>query len=288
MIRCAMRKNAFFSLLLISGCMSSAAAAPSKTPVAADAVIVRAVSWDYSWKPATEKEWASRVVSEVAAAAKDGADIIVFPEQFSKGRSLEAVLSDVKDAAGSERLVVLGNAPYQEAGWDHVVSRAYILSGGSWQVMDKVDPTPAERAQKPPVKPGTRLPLFRFRGAVVAALPAFSIEKPEIAASLKKRAVQLVLVSATAEDEEGASRLSRIASARAAELGAAVVVAPPSSAAPALHLPAQKGFDLKPQAPAGRDFRLPWKKILDLRVQPDGKGESRPFLDPAPYYQIEI
>ncbi len=288
MIRCAMRKNAFFCLVLIAMCISATAAAPSKAPVVPDALIVRAVSWDYSWKPSTDKEWDARVISEVAAAAKAGADVIVFPEQFSNGRSLEGVLSSVRDAAGAERLVVLGNAPYQEAGWDHVVSRAYVLSGGSWQVMDKVDPTPAERAQKPPVKPGTRFPLFRFRGAVVAVLPAFSIEKPEIAASMKKRAVQLVLVSAPAEDEEGSARVLRAASARAVELGAAVVVATPSSAAPSLHLPAQKGFELKPQAPKGRDFRLPWKKILDLRAQPDGKGEARPFLDPAPYYQIEI
>lgn len=288
MIRCAMRKTVFFSLLCIVAYVSVTSAAPSKPLAVPDVLIVRAVAWDHSWKPATDKEWEARVVSEVAAAAKDGADVIVFPEQFSNGRSLEGVLSGVRDAAGAERFVVLGNAPYQEAGWDHVVSRAYVLTGGSWQVMDKVDPTPAERAQKPPVKPGTRLPLFRFRGAVVAALPAFSIQKPEIAASMKKRAVQLVLVSSPAEDEEGAARVARSASARAVELGAAVVVAPPSTVTPALYLPAQKGFDLKPQAPRGRDFRLPWKKILDLRVQPDGKGEPRPFLDPAPYYQIEI
>ena len=199
------------------------AAAPAKTPVVPDVLTVRAVAWDYSWKPATEKEWAARVVSEVAAAAKDGADIIVFPEQFSNGRSLDGILSDVRAAAGADRLVVLGNSPYQAAGWDYAVSRAYILSGNSWHEMDKLDPTPAERAQKPPVKPGMRLPLFRFRGGVVAVLPAFSIEKPEIAASLKKRAVQLVLVCVPAEDEEGAARVARTASARAVELGAAVV-----------------------------------------------------------------
>jgi hypothetical protein len=184
--------------------------------------------------------------------------------------------------------VVLGNSPYQAVGWDYAVSRAYILSGNSWHEMDKLDPTPAERAQKPPVKPGMRLPLFRFRGGVVAVLPAFSIEKPEVAASLKKRAVQLVLVCVPVEDEEGAARVSRSASARAVELGAAVVTAPPSSISPALHLPAQKGFDLKQPSPAGRDFRVPWKKILDLRARPEASTEARPFLDPAPYYQVEI
>jgi predicted amidohydrolase len=283
-----MRKTVFFSLLCIVAGISVTAAAPSKPPVIPDELIVRAVAWDYSWKPATEKEWAARVVSEVAAAAKDGADIIVFPEQFSNGRSLDGILSDVRAAAGADRLVVLGNSPYQAAGWDYAVSRAYILSGNSWHEMDKLDPTPAERAQKPPVKPGMRLPLFRFRGGVVAVLPAFSIEKPEVATSLKKRAVQLVLVCVPAEDEEGAARVARTASARAVELGAAVVTAPPSSMSPALHLPAQKGFDLKPATPAGRDLRVPWKKILDLRARPDASTEARPFLDPAPFYQVEI
>ena len=65
------------------------------------------------------------------------------------------------------------------------------------------------------------------------------------------------------------------------------MTAPPSPAAPALHLPAQKGFDLEPQAPKGRDFRIPWKRLLDLRVAPEGAGETRPFLETS-YYQVEI
>ena len=283
-----MRKNLFFSLLCAVLSSSAGAAAPAKAPSIPDVLTVRAVAWDYSWKPATDKEWGARVVSDIAAAAKDGVDVVVFPESFSQGRNISFLLADAKLAAGADRLVVLGNTPYQDAGWDYVVSRAYILSGNAWQEMDKLDTTPAERAQKPPVKPGMRLPLFRFRGAVVAVLPAYSVEKPELAASMKKRAVQLLIVTAPAEDEEGAARVARTASARAVELGAAVVVATPSSTPPALYLPAQKGFDLKPQAPSGRDFRLPWKKLLDSRAQPDVKNEPRPFLDPSPYYQIEI
>ena len=147
-----MRKNIFFTVSCAAALASAAGAAPSKSPAVPDSVTVRAVAWDYAWKPATEKEWGARVVAEVAAAAKDGADIVVFPEQFSNGRSLDGVLSEVRDAAGADRLVVLGNAPHREPGSDHALSRAYILSGGAWQVMDKVDPTPAERAQKPPVK----------------------------------------------------------------------------------------------------------------------------------------
>lgn len=275
-----MRKFVFSSLICLAAGGSARAAVP-------ETLTVRAIAWDPAWKPATETEWSARVVGEVAAAAKDGADVILFPEQFSRGRGLEGVLDGAKAAAGEDRLVVLGNAPHRNPGEDFAYSRAYILSGGAWQSMDKLDPTPAERSGKPPVKPGARLPLFRFRGGMVAVLAANSIAKAEIAASLKKRGVTLVLVTVPQEDAAGAARVARSASARAVELGAAVVTAPPSSAAPALHLPAQKGFDLSPQAPKGRDFRIPWKRLLDLRAVPEGSTEPRPFLETS-YYQVEI
>ncbi|MDP3541650.1 MAG: hypothetical protein Q8T11_04195 [Elusimicrobiota bacterium] len=275
-----MRKILFYSLISL-GPWSSARAASQET------LTVRAIEWNLAWNSAPDTEWNARVIGAVSAAAKARADVIIFPEQFSGGRSLDNILDGVRAAAGEDRFVVLGNAPRRAMGEDHVVSRAYALSGGAWQAVDKLDPTPAELTAKPPVKAGARLPLFRFRGGVVAVLPSYSLQKTEIAASLKKRAVQLVLVPVPAEDERGAARLSRAAAARAVELGAAVVTAPPSPAAPSSYLPAQKGFDLAPQAPAGRDFRIPWKKILDLRASPEGSTEPRPFLE-ASYYQVEI
>lgn len=273
-------RKIIFSLIFLTPWLSARAASQ-------EALTVRAVEWDHAWNSLTEAEWNARVIGAVSAAAKAGVDVVVFPERFSGGRSLEILLDGVRAAAGEDRFVVLGNAPRRAMGEDHVVSRAYVLSGGAWQAVDKLDPTPAERAAKPPVKPGPRLPLFRFRGGVVAVLPAYSLQKTEIAASLKKRAVQLVLVPAPVEDEHGAARLARTGAARAVELGAAVVIAPPSPAAPALHLPAQKGFDLAPQAPAGRDFRIPWKRIIELRAVPEGSTEPRPFLETS-YYQVEI
>lgn len=275
-----MRNPIFATLIVLLAAVAARAAIP-------EALTVRAVSWDASAKASSDKDWRDRVVAEVSAAAKAGADAVVFPEGFSDGRDVPGVLDAVKAAAGQDRLVVLGYAPHRNPGEDFAYGRAYILSGGTWQIMDKLDPTPGERAAKTPLKPGVRLPLFRFRGGTVSVLSASSLAKPEIAASLKKRGVQLVLVAAPAEDEEGAARLSRAAAARAVELGAAVVTAPPSSAAPTLHLPAQKGFSLKPQAPQGRDFRVPWKKLLDLRVVPEGSTEPRPFLE-STHYQVEI
>jgi hypothetical protein len=274
-------RNLIYPALLCAFAAGSARAAIPET------LTVRAVAWDDPRGSEAENGWGARVVQAVAAAAKDGADVVVFPEGFAAGRDLKLVLDGAKAAAGEDRLVVFGSAAHRNPGEDFTYGRAYILSGGAWQIMDKLDPTPAERARKPSMKPGLRLPLFRFRGGTVAVLAASSIAKTEIAASLKKRGVQLVLVSAPAEDEEGAARLSRSAAARAVELGAAVVTAPPSPAPPVLHLPAQKGFDLKPQVPAGRDFRLPWKKLLDLHAPAGGATEPRPFLETS-RYQVEI
>ncbi|MBI5247460.1 MAG: hypothetical protein HY923_09775 [Elusimicrobia bacterium] len=260
-----------------------AAATPSLA--ATETVIVRAVATDPAWKKATDADWIDRIVAEVKTAVKDGADAIVFAEGFSTGRRLDVLLPYLKTEAGPDRLIVLGNAPYQEPGKDYAVSRAQIYSDGAWVALDKLDPEPSELSAKPQVRPGTRLILFRFRGGLIAALPAYSLLKPEIAASLKKRGVALVLVTAPEEDEDGRARTERVASGRAAELGAAVVVASPAKT-PALYLPAQKGFDLKPKAAAGRDVRIPWKKLLEIRT-PD-KAERRPFLDPVPGYQTEI
>lgn len=275
-----MRKLVFPALVLLCAWSAARAAAP-------ETLTARTVGWDRAWTPATEAEWGRRVIAAVADAAKAGADVVVFPEGFSGGRSLEGLLDGIRAAAGEDRFIVLGNAPFREPGSEQNLSRAYVLSGGAWQAVDKLDPTPAERSGKPAVKPGLRLPLFRFRGGVIAVLPAYSLQKTEIAASLKKRAVQLVLSPAPAEDAAGAARVARVASARAVELGAAVLTAPPSGAAPALYLPAQKGFDLAPSPPAGRDFRLPWKKLLDLRAAPEGSTEPRPFLETS-HYQVEI
>lgn len=273
--------------LLFSFALCAASAARAAAPVVPETLNVRAVAWDQSFKPASDKEFLARVVSEVGAARDAGADVIVFPEGFAGSRALEDHLGAIKDAAGPDHFVVLGYSVHHELGWDYETRRAYVLSGGAWQTQDKLDPTPAERAAQPPVKPGIRLVLYRFRGGVVSVLSAYSFEKPEVAASLKRRAPQLVLVPAPADDAAGTERLARAAAWRAAELGAAVVTAPPAPASATLRLPAQRGFDLAPAASAGRDFKLPWRKLLDLR-RPDSGNEARPFLDPSSGYQIEI
>ncbi len=289
-------------------------APPPPAGAAPGTLKARVVSWDVGFRPATEAEWVARVVAEVRAAATDGVDALVFPELFASGlgpyaregracefitqRMRAAVLPAVKDAAGPKMLVCLGSYPHQEPGWPHALNRAPVLVGGAWHFADKIHPTPGEQIEDPPIKAGDVLPVFQFRGGSVAVAVCFTLEMPDVSAALKKEGVQLVLGPTATEDEDGVARVLRTSSARAVELGAAVLVAPLLGAqdgwknvgSAALYLPAQKGIDHRPQESVRRtsgiardDFVIPWQALLELRKQPNRKPETRPFLTEFPF-----
>jgi predicted amidohydrolase len=308
-------KNAF---LAVAACALAvpAALAPGAPP---ETLKIRAVSWDVGFKPASDVEWAARVVAEVRGAAADKIDVLLFPELFSWGlapyapkgarpaefitqRMLGLVLPAAEAAAGPGMLLVLGTYPHQEPGWDHAFNRAAVLLDGKWRFADKLDPTQGELVEDPPILPGDKLPLFSFRGGVAAVVVCFSMEKPEVSAALKRAGVQLVLGPSETVDEDGVARVLRTASARAVELGAAVLVAPllgeqdgsKNMGAAALFLPAQKGIDSRPRQSEIRadgihddDFIVPWKALLELRRQPEKHAETRPFLAPTPAFMVE-
>ncbi len=274
----------------------------------------RVVSWGIEFRPPTEKEWTARVAEEVAKSAAAGADVVLFPELFAAGlshykpkdppeaefitrRMNDAVLPAVKASAKQGMLVVLGSYWHQERGWEHAFNRAPVLVNGTWQFADKLHPTPSELVKDgdiPPIKPGETLPLFPFRGGLASVVICFSLEMPEVSAALKTEGVQLVLGPSATEDEDGVARILRASSARAVELGAAVLVSPLLGAqsdwknrgSAAMYLPAQKGIEHRPQESVRRkegiahdDFVIPWKRLLELRAQ-SKPPETRPFLVP--------
>jgi predicted amidohydrolase len=274
----------------------------------------RVVSWDVGFHPSTEDEWVERVVAEVRAASADGVDVLLFPELFAAGlapyaanerayefitrRMRDRVLPAVSAAAGPAMLVCLGSYAHQEPGWPDAINRAPMLLGGVWHFIDKLHPTQGELVDDPPIRAGEMLPVFRFRGGNVAVVVCFSLEMPEVAAALKKENVLLVLGPTATSDEDGVARVLRSASARAVELGAAVLVAPlvgrqgdwPNVGSTALYLPAQKGIDHQPRVSVLRssgiahdDYTVPWSALLDLRRQPTGRPETRPFLAEHPF-----
>jgi len=284
-----------------------------------DTLSARAISWDIGFNPPTEAQWVAQVSSEVAAASAAGIDVLVFPELFTWGlapyapksehpaefirhRVREELLPAAAAAARPDMLVVLGTYPHTEEGAKTAFNRAAVLLDGAWRFVDKLDPTPGERVGEPAIKPGYRLPIFSFRGGRAAVEVCFSLEKPEVAAALKKAGVQLVLAPSATEDEDGVARVLRAASARAVELGAAVIVAPlvgvlqdwKNVGSAAMYLPAQKGIDHRPQESPLRqtgithdDFTIPWRALQDLRIQAPGRPETRPFLAPTDPFTVE-
>lgn len=276
--------------------------------------------WDIAYKPASQAAWIARLEEEVDAALKDGTDILVFSELFAWGLAPYKPVGDpvgvhitrtwsktvlpkiAKRLKGKDVLVVLGSYPHQEPGWKHAFNRAAVWHNGSWRFADKLDPTQQEAVEDPPIKPGSVLPLFPFKGGLAGALICYSVEKPEVALALKKEGVNLLLVPSATSDERGVGRILRTASARAVELGAAVVVAPltgeisawPNTGSAALYLPDQKGVVGAEQVGERRssgihrqDFDIPWRWLLSLRAQKAGTPEVRPFLAATPAFTIK-
>jgi predicted amidohydrolase len=272
----------------------------------------RVVSWDVGFKTRTKEDWIERMVKEVRDAGAAKVDVLVFPElftaglgQFAKNNSQaefitremhKTVLPAVKDAAEPGMLVVLGSYWHRDLDRKYAFNRAPVLIDGAWHFADKLHPTQGELIEDPPIKRGEVLPIFRFRGGTAAVVICFSLEMPEVSVALKKEGVQLVLGPSATEDEEGVARIQRASSARAVELGAAVLVAPlvgeldgwKNRGSAALYLPAQKRIDLRPQqrplrveGVAHDDFEIPWKALIDLRSQREEKPETRPFLAPV-------
>jgi predicted amidohydrolase len=280
-------RNSLFSVVLLLPLVAAA-----KPPKPVETVVVRAVAWDASWKPAGPAEWVERAAAAVAAAVKGGADIVVFPEGFTAGlgsaesatRTVEDSLYPALKTAAGKSSVVLGAYARSVAG--DASYRVAVLDGGAWGWFDKNDLTPAETAALPGVKPGFRLPLFKRAGGLWGVIPGYTLQKTEAMSQVKRRGLQLIVSPASAGDANGATRVLRVATSRAVELGAAVVVAAPAGST--MYLPAQDGFEAPPEGAA--EHRVPWRKLLELRERatPAAKSEARPFLDPTSLHQIEL
>ena len=294
-------------------------AVPVRAELPPEILHARVVSWDLGFHPKTQQAWIDRLASEVSAAARDRVDVLVLPEllawglapyKTSKAEPAAVYITRVwkqdvlprfaKALMGKDILMVAGSYPHQEAGWKHAFNRAAIWTGSDWLFADKLHPTQAEMVEDPPIRAGERLPLLRFKGATVAALICFSVEMPEVSARLKAEGVQLVLVPSATPDEHGVGRILRSASARAVELGAAVLVSPltgeqdgwKNMGSASLFLPDQEGFSVPAQVGPRRsegiylqDFELPCKRLLGLRAQTQ-KPETRPFLAVSPAFTI--
>ncbi|MFC5454160.1 nitrilase-related carbon-nitrogen hydrolase [Prosthecobacter fluviatilis] len=237
--------------------------APSKPNVK-----VEAWTFDVGDAGKTIDAFADEVIHRVETSWDSGIDIVLLPEYL--WAALEPLLpnkdADMEDIAKvvwqdlmprlRQRLsrkgkhAILGTAPYLDPDSRHLYNRAIIFSDGRLLHQDKLFLTPWEHE----FRAGRELYVFEMSGLRVAIVICLDIEVPELSSRLRGLNIDLLLVPSATETLYGSERVTRCASARAIELGCAVLVCPlvgkcDSSMVNvnlgkiALYLPALKAFE---------------------------------------------
>lgn len=195
-------------------------------------------TFDVGVQAATAQAYADECLRRVEESWDAGAEIVLFPEFCWVGLERfvckESGLRGVSDLFWNEmwpvmqsrlerhdKAAVLGTAPFWDDKTKRFFNRAPILSGGRAFHQDKLHLTPWENA----FAPGETLRLWKFGGLTIAVIICLDIEVPELAARLRGRGVDLILVPSATETLLGVERVDRCASARAVELGCCVGVA---------------------------------------------------------------
>ncbi len=181
----------------------------------------------------TTEDHVEAVASRVEQSWDNGADIVLFPEYAwaAQRAPLKKLASrfwqEVMPALQARlcrpgKMVVLGTAPWLDETTGTMRNRAPILVDGERQVQDKLFLTPWEKA----FSRGELLQLLEFKGLRIAVVICLDIEIPELSMLLRGQGVDVILVPSATETLMGCERVTRCASARAVELGCAVVVSP--------------------------------------------------------------
>lgn len=200
---------------------------------------VSVVSYSLSLDPSTLKEWEDKLFEEIQKLQHEGADVILYPELFLMGLGkyfpesslLEQIkkiaiyvektlLTKVASLLSKNTLLILGSSPRQHAG--KIFNSAPIFCEGKWFYQDKLYLTPWETD----FTPGEELQVFSFRGLKTAIVICFDSEQPDLSLKLKEEGIDLVLIPSATTNLNGSQRVNRCASARAIELGAAVITSP--------------------------------------------------------------
>lgn len=195
-------------------------------------------AFDVGAVAADAEEFAAAVSGRVSGSWDAGADLVVLPEFTWLG--LERFVSGparVRGVAGlfwgelwpgvsaglgrPGKAAVLGTVPAVGAG-GLLFNRAPIVCEGRVFHQDKLHLTPWERE----FEGGGPLRVWEFCGVRVAVVICLDIEIPEIAAALRGRSIDLLLVPSATESMLGVERVGRCAEARAVELGCFVAVCP--------------------------------------------------------------
>jgi len=181
----------------------------------------------------TSEDLVEAVASRTQQSWDSGADIVLFPEYTWAALHVSpASAADVfqqrvlpllrQRLTRKGKLAVLGSSLMREASTSTLHNRAILMADGEWLAQDKLFMTPWESA----FQGGDALRVFTFQGLRIAVIVCMDIEIPELSVLLRGQGVDLILVPSATETIQGVERVTRCASARAVELGCAVVVSP--------------------------------------------------------------
>lgn len=192
---------------------------------------------DVGVRAGSREEVVRSIVMQTEKGWDDGADVVVFPEYswmllepFATGDDKVRGVAELfwetvwpellPKLSRPDKAVVLGTVPC-ELPDGTLRNRAPILCGGHDLFQDKINLTPWERM----FGGGDTVRLWQFKGAKFAVLVCLDIEVPELAAALRGRGVDAILVPSATESMMGLERIGRCASARSVELCCYVGVA---------------------------------------------------------------
>lgn len=202
-------------------------------------VKVEAWTFDVGDAGKTVDAFAEDVMHRVETAWAGGVDIVLLPEYL--WAALEPLLPPVADMQDTAKVVwvdilpklrqrlcrkgkhaIVGTAPYLDPATKHLYNRALIFSDGRVLHQDKLFLTPWEHE----FRAGRELFVFEMSGLRVAIIICLDVEVPELSSRLRGLNIDLLLVPSATETLYGSERVTRCASARAIELGCAVLVCP--------------------------------------------------------------
>lgn len=240
----------------------------------------------------TSEDLVEAVASRTEQSWDSGADIVLFPEytwaalhttpagvaEDFHGRVLP-MLHERLTRKG--KLAVLGSSLIREDSTGKLRNRAMIMADGEWLAQDKLFMTPWETA----FEGGDVLRVFTFQELRIAVIICLDIEVPELSVLLRGQGVDLILVPSATETIQGVERVTRCASARAVELGCAVVVSPlvgkcesdlvdENLGKLACYLPSQRAFKNSPRVQESdvfnegfhcSRFTLPLSRLTSMR-----------------------
>jgi predicted amidohydrolase len=236
-------------------------------------ISIASVCFDIGKSYGSASQTVEFVISETQKLWDSGSDIVVFPEymwgtlaQYSDPQSNLVEIADLfwgklwprlsVALSRDHKTVILGTVP-RRASNGQLYNTCPVITSGQVIYQDKLALTPWEHE----FTGGTNLIPFQLStGHTAVVMICLDCEMPDLITKLKKNArVDLIFIPSATESLMGVERIARCASARAVELGAAVITSAicgevkdneflgANIGRTALYLPSLKGIESQPR-----------------------------------------